>query len=220
MQAARSLPEYLRARFVRGVSSPWPSLVALVVALLVVCAHLHAGATDALLLQHTLTLAPFGLVVSRTLFGGDAAREVRALLQWRIVRSPLSYLALYLAAFVPWFVGMSVITVASARTLQDPGLGRDLFTTFGVALLGAAAYAPLAAWAATFRRGPWLLPLVDILVGAIPGVGLLLPSPHLRSLFGGERAAPFGEVLSSCYLLVFAAAVGLLVRRRMRRWMP
>lgn len=115
--------------------------------------------------------------------------------------------AMAAAAIACGVVGVLVCAIAHGET--DPPLARDLPATFGVALVGGAAYAAFfcagSAIGGGAMRGVFLT--LDLLVGMPAGAAALVtPRAHVTSLLGGPLCYELSRRASSVALVVLALA--------------
>jgi hypothetical protein len=211
-----NLLTYLQKRVSRGLVRPrWLILLlALLAGLLVVGVNAQMSATSALLYAHVLVLAPFGMCATRTLWGDRASEELRALLGLGLAsrRLALAHLGVFVIASALWFALCCVLCVS---VLGAP----DRVTTLGVALLSGVSYGAMFAWCTTFRYGSFLGLVTNVVLGQLPGLGMIAPFAHVDSLLGAERssAAPVSEVASSLCLVALGIGFALLTVRRLTR---
>lgn len=104
-----------------------------------------------------------------------------------------------------------------AHGSADPPLARDLPSSFGIAMLGGAAYAAYFAVGSAIGRGAMRggFLVLDWILGASAGLGsVLTPRAHLASLLGGPPSFVLSRPASSVTLVIlllgwFALAVRL-----------
>lgn len=101
-----------------------------------------------------------------------------------------------------------------------PGVVRDVFTSTGLVVLGAAAYVAVFTLASTaMKRGRArsLALFLDFLLGSgTSALALPFPRGHLSSLLGGEALATLSQRQSSSFLGGLAVAALLLALGRLR----
>lgn len=135
-------------------------------------------------------------------------------------RASIASIAVAMAASAVASGVLAVLVCVVAHGASDPPLAWDVPASFGVAFVGAAAYAAyFCAGSAIGRgamRGGFLA--LDYLIGAPGGFGALFtPRGHLMSLLGGPAAFELSRRASSVALAVLTLAYLALAVRLARR---
>lgn len=111
---------------------------------------------------------------------------------------------------------IAAVVCAVAHGSADPPLAWDLPMSFGVALVGGAAYAAFFCAGSAIGRGAMrgMFLAIDYVIGSAAGFGsLFTPRAHVMSLLGGPQCFELSRRASSVVLVVLVLAyLGLAVR--------
>ena len=112
-------------------------------------------------------------------------------------------------------------TAVLAHDPTAPALGRDALSCAWIGALGAAAYAALFAFGATFGSaggGRWWALAADFVLGSSSGMGaLVVPRAHLQNLLGGEPPLLLTQSASTASLAGMALLFTVLALLRCPR---